>query len=223
MTHDESSPTDPRERRHDAEAAAELTAALVGEGEAMPAALAARVVAAGRAQVAAARPAARAPRRWVAWGGWAAAAVLAIALALPRQATVPAAPGAADLRAAVLASPRGVRLAWTATPDAAARGAQGDMAWSDTRQQGVMRIVGLAPNEPARWQYQLWIFDAERDARYPVDGGTFDIPAGGGEVLVPVTPRVPVGRATQFAITVERAGGVVVSSRERIVLVAGAE
>jgi anti-sigma-K factor RskA len=48
----------------------------------------------------------------------------------------------------------------------------------------------------------------------------FDIPAGVGEVIVPIRVRVPVADATLFAVTVEPAGGVVVSTRERIVLLA---
>jgi anti-sigma-K factor RskA len=53
-----------------------------------------------------------------------------------------------------------------------------------------------------------------------VDGGVFDIPAGQREILVPIDARVPVGDAVMFAITVEPAGGVVVSTRDRIALLA---
>ncbi len=83
-----------------------------------------------------------------------------------------------------------------------------------------MRIEGLSANDPTVSQYQLWIFDEQRDERYPVDGGVFDIPVEGMEVLVPIRAAVQVERATLFAVTVERPGGVVVSDRERIVLVA---
>jgi anti-sigma-K factor RskA len=125
------------------------------------------------------------------------------------------------LREALLAaSPTSLVLPWQTTEDAAAVGASGDMLWSADAQRGVMRISGLAANDPSRLQYQLWIFDATRDERSPVDGGVFDVPAGVSEVLVPVQPRVPVGDATLFAVTVERPGGVVVSDRERIVLLA---
>jgi anti-sigma-K factor RskA len=124
-------------------------------------------------------------------------------------------------RAALVAA--GARhIDWKATEDPAATGATGDVVWDPRTQRGFMRIVGLAANEPTRLQYQLWIFDRERDQRYPVDGGVFDIPAGGGEVIVPIRARLPVGDATLFAVTVEAAGGVVVSSRERIVLLAQA-
>jgi anti-sigma-K factor RskA len=112
------------------------------------------------------------------------------------------------------------RLAWSATPDSSAKGATGDVVWSGKAQRGVMRIAGLQANDRTRWQYQLWIFDKKRDQRYPVDGGVFDIPAGSHEVFVPIDARIPVGEAVMFAVTVEPVGGVVVSTRERIALLA---
>jgi anti-sigma-K factor RskA len=82
-----------------------------------------------------------------------------------------------------------------------------------------MRFVGLAPNDPAKTQYQLWIFDRTRDQAFPVDGGVFDVTAS-GEVIVPITAKLHVDDATLFAVTVERPGGVVVSRREHIVVTA---
>ena len=99
--------------------------------------------------------------------------------------------------------------------DAATAETAGELLWSGEEQGGVMRLTGLAPNDPVESQYQLWIFDADRDERYPVDGGVFDVPAS-GEAVVPFAPRVPVGRATLFAVTLERPGGVVVSDRSRL-------
>lgn len=82
-----------------------------------------------------------------------------------------------------------------------------------------MRFEGLAHNDPSQFQYQLWIFDDSRDDAHPVDGGVFDVPSS-GEVLVPISAKLKVGKAKLFAVTVERPGGVVVSKRERIVLTA---
>jgi anti-sigma-K factor RskA len=113
-----------------------------------------------------------------------------------------------------------VRIAWTATGDSTAVGAEGDVVWSATGQRGVMRIVGLAPNDRAKWQYQLWIFDKNRDDKYPVDGGVFDVDSETGEVVVPITARLKVDEPVLFAVTVEKPGGVVVSKRERIVVTA---
>jgi anti-sigma-K factor RskA len=52
-----------------------------------------------------------------------------------------------------------------------------------------------------------------------VDGGVFDV-SSDGEVIVPINARLRVSRATLFAVTVEKPGGVVVSSRERIAALA---
>jgi hypothetical protein len=211
-------------------AAAELTAEAMREHEMpLPPALAAALIARGRAEVTGvAAPvvdelAQRRARR-VAVAGWlAAAAAIAVVVApalSSRRGQLPPAPtdSTAQLRTALAAavSP----LAWAATADSAALGAGGDVVWSDSAQAGVMRITGLAANDPTTVQYQLWIFDAARDERYPVDGGVFDVPAGASEVLVPIRAKIRVSEATLFAVTVERPGGVVVSDRSRIVLLA---
>jgi len=98
----------------------------------------------------------------------------------------------------------------------------GDVVWDPRRQQGYLRLRGFVANDPSRSRYQLWIFDAARDDRYPVDGGVFDVPAGRDEVVIPMHPALPVSRAVAFAITVERPGGAVVSAREKLVAFAGA-
>ena len=100
--------------------------------------------------------------------------------------------------------------------------AQGQIEWNAKSQKGVIRLSGVTANDPAEFQYQLWIFDADRDDRYPVDGGVFDIPEGQLTVEIPIDAKLRVGQAVLFAITVEPRGGVVVSDRERIVLVAEA-
>lgn len=163
-------------------------------------------------------------RPWRAWSGWIVAAAAAVGwfLALDRATPVVeprVEPTLAEVREG-LVDRSAALLAWTATEDPSANAAAGDVVWSDLEQAGVMRIVGLAANDPTVSQYQLWIFDEVRDERYPVDGGVFDIPEGSFEVLVPIRAAVPVSRASLFAVTVERPGGAVVSDRERIVLVA---
>ncbi len=120
-------------------------------------------------------------------------------------------------------APDALELPWQATEDPAAAGAAGSVVWSSAQQAGLMKIQGLEANDPAVSQYQLWIFDKNRDDRYPVDGGVFDIPAGATEALVPIDAKVAVGEPALFAITVEPPGGVVVSDRERIVLLAQAQ
>ena len=123
-------------------------------------------------------------------------------------------------RAALLANAGdAATLAWTATADPTAHGARGDVVWSSTQQRGFMRFVGLAPNDPHQFQYQLWIFDKDRDEKFPVDGGVFDV-SSTGEVVVAISAKLHVTDATLFAVTVEQPGGVVVSKRERIVVTA---
>lgn len=129
-----------------------------------------------------------------------------------------AAPTLATLRADLLASAADAApLAWKPTPEAP--GASGDVVWSPSAQRGYMRFVGLPRNDPTKTQYQLWIFDRARDQAFPVDGGVFDVTAS-GEVIVPITAKLHVDDATLFAVTVERPGGVVVSTRQHIVVTA---
>lgn len=156
---------------------------------------------------------------FVVWGGWlAAAACLALALLawLPRL-SLNVSPAPADLRAQFIAHKPAdlVRWSWTATDDPSAKGLAGDIIWSDAEQKGYMRFKGLAKNDPAREQYQLWIFDKQRKAEYPVDGGVFDI-AADGEVVIPIDPKLHVFNANMFAVTVEKPGGVARSDRERV-------
>lgn len=125
-------------------------------------------------------------------------------------------------RAALLASSGHTPpLPFAGTPDPAAQGVTGDVVWSPERQRGFLRFQNLPGNDPKVYQYQLWIFDATRDDRYPIDGGVFDVPAT-GEVVIPIEAKLEVREAALFAITIEKPGGAVVSSRERLVLLAKA-
>jgi hypothetical protein len=186
-----------------------------------------------------------APRRgdWTRWAGWmAAAASFAVAGAAwltrpgppaPIAIVVPPAPSPAvsveepppkasvdELRQEVLAARDVVRVDWTATKDPAAHDAVGDVVWSESLQRGFMRFRGLAINDPAHSQYQLWIFDPTQDEKTPIDGGVFDVRSANEDLIVPIDPKLHVTRPTLFAVTVEKPGGVVVSKRKRIVVVA---
>lgn len=99
----------------------------------------------------------------------------------------------------------------------------GDVVWDNVQQRGYLRLTGFVANDPTRARYQLWIFDAARDDRYPVDGGVFDVPPGREEVVIPVQPSVPVLRPVAFAVTVEGPRGAVVSEREKVVAFARAD
>lgn len=137
-----------------------------------------------------------------------------------RAETASIAPSPIEARAAMLAGqPFALRRNWSEAGDPTGRGVTGDVVWDARAQTGYMRFVGLRRNDVAREQYQLWIFDGRRDQRYPVDGGVFDAD-GSDELIVPIRARVPVGAPLAFAVTLERSGGVVVSERERVVVIA---
>lgn len=157
---------------------------------------------------------------------WLLAVSALVAAAVVSFGRSPANPGdtpssAAHLRGQMLEATYDViRVDWQTTGDPAANVATGDVVWSTSAQRGFMRFSDLGVNEPTKYQYQLWIFDAERDDRYPVDGGVFDINTDRTEAVVPIQAKLKVGRPVMFAVTVEQPGGAVVSSRERICLVA---
>ena len=54
---------------------------------------------------------------------------------------------------------------------------------------------------------------------HPVDGGVFDI-ASNGKVIIPIDARISIAKAVMLAITEEKPGGVVVSDRKRLPLLA---
>jgi Anti-sigma-K factor rskA len=113
------------------------------------------------------------------------------------------------------------RWAWTHESGLAAE-VRGDVVWDGQRQEGYLTLAGLAPNVPAGRQYQLWIFDAARDDRYPVDGGVFDVPPDNPSLTVPIRPALRVSQPVAFAVTLEPVGGVVVSDRSHLMALARA-
>jgi Anti-sigma-K factor rskA len=131
-------------------------------------------------------------------------------------------PTAAEQRAALLASADSLKVTLSATKDPAAAGVTGDVVWDPVTQRGFLHFAGLAANDPAVRQYQLWIFDAGRDKRFPVDGGVFDVPAGMSDVVIPIRATLMVRKPAAFAVTVEKPGGAVVSGREHVVALGAA-
>lgn len=175
------------------------------------------------------RPA-RKPSSWQDKVGWLAAAasvLIAVAGWWPRLQTdgdpMVEAPLASTLeqeREKLLAQQGVVQRTWQTTQDPAAGGVTGDVVWDPRTQNGYLRFRGLQANNADEQQYQLWIFDGTRDERYPVDGGVFDIPPGQSEVIVPITAKLEIRDPAMFAVTIEKPGGSVVSSRDRIVVLA---
>lgn len=125
----------------------------------------------------------------------------------------------AEMRERLIASARDlIREDWSAGPTPV-DGAKGDVTWSGAEQRGYLRFEGLPINDPSVEQYQLWIFDKNQSEATPVDGGVFDI-ASTGEVVVPIRPALSVREPYLFAVTIEKPGGVVVSDRSRLPLIA---
>lgn len=95
----------------------------------------------------------------------------------------------------------------------------GDVVWSPEKQAGYMRLTGLPKNDAGKQTYQLWIFDESQSEKTPIDGGTFDINSD-GETIIPIDAKLRAQKPAAFAITIEKAGGVVVSDRGKIAALA---
>lgn len=165
---------------------------------------------------------------WVAWStaaiglGAAAAIVLWATNRSPVEVEQAAVPPVATIHAQrlhLLTLPDTQAMAWNPTKDPAGLEVRGDVVWNPSQQKGFVKFEGLGVNDPKRSQYQLWIFDKDRDRRFPVDGGVFDIGVS-GEAIVRITPRLRISKAVLFAVSIEPPGGEVVSKRERIVATA---
>lgn len=175
-------------------------------------------------------PLRRGGTRWAGWqrmGWYAAAACLVLALGgwwqvwkASQSVVSPRTPSLAEQRAQLLQQGATLtKVDWSPTQYPGMQNVTGDVVWDNQTQRGYMRFAGLQVNDPHAVVYQLWIFDAQQDERYPIDGGVFDI-TNTGEVIVPITAKIRVEKPTLFAITLEKPGGVVVSKRDRLVLVA---
>lgn len=163
----------------------------------------------------------------VGWFAAAASVLIAVAGWWPRAqdgteptAQVPVATAMQQAREQLLAQQGVVQRTWQTTQDPVASGVTGDVVWDPETQNGFVRFRGLQANNASVQQYQLWIFDGTRDERYPVDGGVFDIPAGQSEVIIPIKAKLEIRNPALFAVTIEKPGGSVVSSRDRIVVLA---
>lgn len=177
---------------------------------------------------------ARTRRSFFDWAGWAVAALACIALAVniyltrssvtPQLANVdievPEADRLAREREQLLATAPDVTIAeWTKGNVKGLENVTGDVVWSDSLQRGYMRFRGLPKNDPNRESYQLWIFDETQSDKTPIDGGVFDVNSD-GEVIIPINAKLKARNPKAFAVTIEKPGGVVVSSREKIAALA---
>ena len=155
-------------------------------------------------------------REWIAWACCAAAVLLAVSVMLPRNEQQPSLP-LARLQLIQTAEDL-VQVEWSPGTTPFSQPVSGDVVWSGAAQAGYMRFRGMPANDPQVEQYQLWIIDPARDDE-PIDGGVFDITAA-GEVIVPIHAKLGVLDPQAFAVTIEKPGGVVVSTQERLPLLA---
>lgn len=168
---------------------------------------------------------------WLGWVAAAAAIAVAVMVSDPIEPAGPADPQTrAELVAWIDEHPSAVHWDWSpglVEPDDDATGL---VTFDPDTQQGYMLIKGLAPNDPRFEQYQLWIWDQDRepdpenptplaDNVHPVDGGVFDV-NGEGEAVIPIRSSLVIGRPYLFAVTVERPGGVAKSAKERVPIIA---
>ena len=171
---------------------------------------------------------------WLGWAATAAASIALVATFLFNQQRIstmqaqidemrrpaPAAPSMAEKRDQMLREARDItRAEWTKGNVKEMESVSGEVVWSDEKQMGYMTFRGLPPNDPNREAYQLWIFEQANLEAHPKDGGVFNV-AENGEVIVPIEAKLKTISPKAFAITVEKPGGVVVSSREKIAALA---
>jgi hypothetical protein len=167
------------------------------------------------------RPASAQRPPFVLWSGWVAAiAASLVALFVTRPSSEPPVAQPPSIVDEVMHAKDTIKVAWKPTDDPDGKLVHGDIVWCNSMQKGFIRLAGLPRNDPAKRQYQLWIFCKQRDDRYPVDGGVFDIDASTGDVIVPVQAKLEIGAPKMFAVTIEQPGGVVVSAREHVVALA---
>ena len=168
---------------------------------------------------------------WLGWVGWAAAAAALVFAATLWEPELPTIDNSTQLVSWVDAHPDAVRWDWSPGLVNPSEGVTGYVTFSPEAQEGFMMIKGLEPNDPRVEQYQLWIWDREREPDpenpqplaenvHPVDGGVFDV-NDAGEVVIPMKLPLRVGQPYLFAVTVERPGGVVKSDKSWVPLIAG--
>lgn len=179
----------------------------------------------------------KASRSFFDWFGWAAAAMACVALGFTiffyqdqitdlqarvgqLSATPTPAPSLAELRDRMKASGGQIAQAeWTKGNVKETEGVTGEVVWSDAEQKGYMTFRGLPVNDANLQAYQLWMFEDANLEPYPKDGGVFNVTAN-GEVIIPINAKLRTVNPKAFAITIEKPGGVVVSDRTKIALLA---
>lgn len=151
------------------------------------------------------------------YAGWGTAAAAAVVAGWAINKNVEGRPSdapAVALPTFTADAPPTLTLAWRNDAQPAVTGS---VRWNVEMQRGVVEIVALPSNAVTQQRYQLWVFDAQRDEKFPVDAGLFDVT--GARTTLVFSPRVKVAKATHFMITLEDANGAVVSNRAHIAAV----
>lgn len=175
-------------------------------------------------------------KSWFGWLGWATAAFASLALAVtlfvnrgnenvagvtptptptPEERLDPA----QQRQKMIESSPGQVIMAEWAPGKMPNVDVSGDVVWNAAKQVGYLRLKGLPKNDVSSETYQLWIVDGSQDPKTPIDGGTFDVQSD-GEVIVPIDAKLKAMDPKAFAITVEKPGGVVVSTQGKLAALA---
>ncbi|MBA4122754.1 MAG: anti-sigma factor [Acidobacteria bacterium] len=116
----------------------------------------------------------------------------------------------------ISSAPDVIQTNWTSAKDD--KRVLGDVVWSNAQQKGYVRLRGMPVLDASKETYQLWIID-ERDEKTPVSGGIFNV-SRTGEIIIPINAQLRINKPKQFAVSKEKAGGVVVTKPDRIVAVA---
>jgi hypothetical protein len=131
---------------------------------------------------------------------------------------------ASQQRNELLGKPGTQMIEWSTGADPRADQVRGDIVWNTDLQKGFLRFRSAVRNDPQREQFQLWIFDKERE-QFAVDGGVFNLADNAvdpksGDIVIPIDAKLKVFDPTLFAVTSERPDGVVVTDPKRIVVLA---
>jgi len=116
----------------------------------------------------------------------------------------------------ISSAPDVIQTNWTSAKDD--KRVLGDVVWSNVQQKGYVRLRGMPVLDASKETYQLWIID-ERNEKTPVSGGIFNVTRT-GEIIIPINAQLRINKPKQFAVSKEKAGGVVVTKPDRIVAVA---
>lgn len=164
------------------------------------------------------------------WLGWAFAAAFLVVLGVniwttrnleivqnPPQIQTPTPElTTAQKREQLLASANKIQLNWT-PPKPEALAITGDVVWDNVKQEGYVRFQNLPALDAGKETYQLWIGDENQ--KHPVDGGIFNVNQN-GEIIIPLKAKLTINKPVLFAVTKEKAGGVVVSDLKGLMAIA---